>query len=121
MMPTGKAWTTTIRTGVLSLLAAMFLLAACRTATTVETGISVPPAQFSEAKAREILAVAVRQECLKSTIGISGLASALRIVERAPAIQSSEDWEFSFQGKSAVVSLSGHVSGGLLRDLTSLC
>ncbi len=104
------------------ILAAFVILAGCSSNVTVDTGRTFAVSDFSETNAREILELAVRNECSKSNVGITaGLSSALRIVASAPAVQRGDNWEFSYDQKTALVTPSGTVSGGLLRDLISLC
>lgn len=104
------------------ILAASIILVGCSGNTTVDTGRTFDVSDFSETNARETLELAVRNECLKSNVGITaGLTSALRIVDRAPAVHSGSNWEFSFNQKTALVTPAGTVSGELLRDLISQC
>ncbi len=97
------------------------ILAGCSGTSSVETGRTFDSSAFSESDARETLEVAVRQECLKSNLGVSRLASPLRRVETAMATKQSGNWNFRSDGKVATVSPAGRVSGELLRDLTSQC
>lgn len=87
----------------------------------VETGRTFDSSTFSESDARETLGVAVREECLKSNLGVSGLVGPLRRVETATATKALANWNFQSDGKVATVSPAGRVSGDLLRDLTSEC
>ncbi len=115
--------------GSRSLLAAVALivvavcgvLAGCGGTSNVETGRTFDSSAFSKSDARETLGVAVRQECLKSSLGVSRLVSPLRRVETAIATKLSPNWKFHSDGKVATVSPGGRVSGELLRDLTSQC
>jgi hypothetical protein len=104
------------------ILAACIILVGCSSDATVDTGRTFDVSDFSEINAREILELAVRNECSKSNAGITaGLTSALRIVASAPAIQRGDNWEFSYEQDTALVTPSGRVSGELLRDLISHC
>ena len=96
------------------------LLVACGTSD-VETGRTFDSSTFSESDARETLGVAVREECLKKSLGVSGLVGPLRRVETASARKVSDSWNFRSVGKDATVSPAGRVSGGLLKELTSEC
>ncbi len=103
------------------ILAAFVILAGCSNVT-VDTGRTFDVSDFSETNARETLELAVRNECSKSNVGITaGLTSALRIVASAPAVQRGDNWEFSYDQKTVLVTSSGRVSGELLRDLISQC
>ncbi len=114
---------TWLRTPVMMLiLAAFVILAGCSSSATVDTDRTFDVSDFSETNARETLEIAVRSECSKSNVGITaGLTSALRIVASAPAVQRGDNWEFSYDQKTALVTPSGGVSGELLRELISLC
>ncbi len=104
------------------ILAACIILAGCSSSTTVDTGWTFDVSDFSETNARETLELALRNECSKSNVGITaGLTSALRIVASAPAVRRGDNWEFSYDQKTALVTPSGRVSGELLRDLISQC
>ncbi len=104
------------------ILAASIILVGCSGNATVDTGRTFDVSDFSETNARETLDLAVRNECSKSNIGITaGLTSALRIVDSAPAVQRGDNWEFSYDQKTALVTPSGGVSGKLLRDLIYQC
>ena len=104
------------------ILAAFVILAGCSSSATVETGRTFDVSDFSETNARETLELAVRNECSKSNVGITaGLSSTLRIVDSAPAIQRGDNWEFSYNQKTALVTPLGRVSGELLRHLISQC
>ncbi len=104
------------------ILAVSIILVGCSGNATVDTGRTFDVSDFSETNARETLELAVRNECSKSNIGITaGLTSALRIVDSAPAVQRGDNWEFSYDQKTALVTPSGRVSGELLRDLISRC
>lgn len=104
------------------ILTAFVILAGCSSNATVDTGRTFDVSDFSETNARETLELAVRNECLKSNVGITaGLTSALRIAASAPAIQRGDNWEFSYDQKTALVTPSGRVSGELLRELISKC
>ena len=104
------------------LLAACIILVGCSDNAAVDTGRTFDVSDFSETNARETLEHAVRNECSKSNVGVTvGLTSALRIVASAPAIQRGDNWEFSYDQKTALVTSSGRVSGELLRELISKC
>lgn len=104
------------------ILAASIILVGCSGNATVDTGRTFDVSDFSETNARETLELAVRNECLKSNVGITaGLTSALRTVASAPAIQRGDNWEFSYDQKTALITPSGRVSGELLSDLISQC
>ena len=103
-----------------AVVAAGVLFVGCG-ASNVETGRTFDPLTFSESDARETLGAAVQQECLKSSLGVSGLVGPLRTVEIATATKVSAGWDFRSDGKVAAVSPAGQVSGDLLRDLTSQC
>ena len=104
------------------ILAASIILVGCSGNATVDTGRTFDVSDFSETNARETLELAVRNECLKSNVGITaGLTSALRIVASAPAVQRGDNWEFRYDQKTALVTPSGKVSGELLSDLISRC
>ena len=96
------------------------VLSACSGAKQVETGITLTSANFTEVNARNVLGTAVHEGC--SAIGIStGLASSLRIVERALATMEDDVWSFRFDREKANVTRTGVVSGELLKGLTSNC
>ena len=98
------------------------IIIGCGGTNLVETGQTYGLANASEAKVREIFEAAVLQKCSESSPGIStGLASALRTVEVASATKGANEWVFRSDGKSATVSPSGHVTGDLLKSLTSDC
>ena len=121
-MPISSARTSLVAAGLVFALALSGILMGCSGTATVETGRTFDPSYFSEADAREVLGVAVRQECAKSTVGISpGLAGALRTVEQAPTSRLTDGWEFRSGGKTALVNPSGVVSGELLEALISQC
>lgn len=103
------------------IVVAVIFLAGCGGTSDVETGRTFDSSTFSESDARETLGVAVRKECLKSSLGVSGLVGPLRRVETATATKRSDDWNFQSDGKVATVSPAGRISGELLRDLTSQC
>ena len=106
---------------VLIVLTAAVILTGCSGKSEVETGRTFDPANFSEPDARETLAVAVRDICLDSSLGVSRLVSPLRTVETVSATNQSPDWIFRSDGKSVTVTPTGRVSGDLLKDLTSGC
>lgn len=109
-------------TAMMLFLVAFVILAGCSSNVTVDTGRTFDVSDFSEANAREVLELAVRNECAKSNVGITaGLSSSLRIVASAPAVQRGDNWEFSHDQTTALVTPSGTVSGELLRDLISQC
>ena len=104
------------------ILAACIILVSCSSNAIVDTGWTFDVSDFSEANAREVLELAVRNECSKSNVGITaGLASALRVVASAPAAKRGDNWEFSYDQKTALVTPSGRVSGELLRALIDQC
>ena len=104
------------------IITSCFISTACSSSKTVDTGLTFEKSDFTEANAREVLELAVRNECMKSNLGISaGLSSALRIVANAPAVQRGDNWEFSYDQKTALVTPSGRVSGDLLKNLISKC
>ena len=111
---------TLARASVITLFTSLALVT-CGGTTTIDTGTSFDFADATEEEARAVLEMAVRQECARSSLGISGLASALRRTERAPATRLQDSWEFLFDGKTAQVFPTGRVSGELLRALISLC
>ena len=87
------------------LLATCIILVSCSGNATVDTSRTFDASDFSETNARETLELAVRNECSKSNVGITaGLTSALRIVASAPAIQRGDNWEFSYDQKTALVT-----------------
>ncbi len=101
---------------------AFVMLAGCSSNKTIDTGLTFDVSDFSESNAREVLELAVRNECAKSNVGITvGLSSALRTVASAPAVKRGDNWEFSHDQTTALVTPSGTVSGELLRDLISQC
>ena len=106
---------------VLVVLILAVILTGCSGKSDVDTGRTFDPSSFSVSDARDILAVAVRDVCLDSNVGVSRLASPLRRVETVSATQQSQDWIFRSDGKSVTVSPTGKVSGDLLKDLTSGC
>lgn len=104
------------------IVAACVILIGCGSNLTVETGLTFNVSDFSEENARGVLELAVQNECAKSNVGITaGLTSALRIVASSSAVQRGENWEFSYDQKTALVTPLGRVTGELLRDLISLC
>ena len=116
----GSKWLRTAFT--MLILAAFVILSGCSSNVTVDTGLTFDVSDFSETNAREILELAVRNECSKSNVGITaGLSSALRVVSSAPAVKRGDNWGFSYDQKTALVTPSGTVSGELLRDLISMC
>ena len=104
------------------LVMAGLLLVSCGGSSTVETGATFDFAEASEDEVRAVLALAVREKCSESGVGISaGLASALRAVESAGAKKFPTSWGFRIGEKSVRVFPSGKVSGDLLDDLVSRC
>ncbi len=105
------------------LFAVGLALASCGQAgvDTYETGISVDSSDFTEIAARGMLSEAVAIVCQEESLGVTGLASVLRIAETARASQSDTAWVFTSGGDRASVTASGLVSGDLLKTLTSDC
>ena len=106
---------------VLVVLILAVILTGCSGKSDVDTGRTFDPSSFSVSDARDTLAVAVRDVCFDSNVGVSRLASPLRRVETVSATQQSQDWIFRSYGKSVTMSPTGKVSGYLLKDLTSGC